>query len=226
MFTYEQYVPQIRALRARGLTYSEIGAELGFYVPKGSLSYICRGVELPDSYAAKVRQLQQKNLEIQRVKALESNKRILTQRIDRIRQKAELFVHGADKYTQTIALAMLYWGEGAKYPRRRGLMLGNSDPKIVRLYIKLLDSCFAISRDELRARITYRADQDPVALRQYWSAQTKIPEDHFYRTIPDPRTAGSVTKNSDYMGVCVISCAGADLQLELQYIAEALEAQI
>ncbi len=115
---------------------------------------------------------------------------------------------------------MLHLGEGAKWKSHRGLMLGSSDPDIIRLYIKLLKICYGKKNTDMRCRISYRADQDINELETYWSKITNISRSNFYKTRPDPRTVGKPTKNKDYKGVCVITSSGTDIQLELESIAK------
>ena len=122
-----------------------------------------------------------------------------------------------------IALAMLYLGEGAKRRSHRGLMLGSSDPLIATLYIALLERCYDIRKANLKCRISYRADQNIDALENYWSHITGIPRKNFYKTIPDPRTSGKKTIKHNYHGVCVITCRGTDVQLELEQITHLLK---
>lgn len=43
-------VSRIRSLRSSGLTYREINAGLGVSMPKGTLSYLCKGVGLGNGH--------------------------------------------------------------------------------------------------------------------------------------------------------------------------------
>lgn len=113
---------------------------------------------------------------------------------------------------------MLYLGEGSKWKSHRGLALGSSDPQIIKLYIGLLNRCYGLKLEQMKIRVSYRADQNIDLLQNYWSKITKIPKRNFYKTIPDPRTIGKPTKNKQYKGVCVIYCSGTDIQLELELI--------
>ena len=121
-----------------------------------------------------------------------------------------------------LLLSMLYLGEGSKWKSHRGLVLGSSNPDIIRLYIRLLNICYGITTEKLKCRVSYRADQDIHVLQTYWSQITSIPLDNFYKTIPDPRTVGKPTKHQDYKGVAVISCAGTHIQLELEMIPKVI----
>jgi hypothetical protein len=223
---YDSYTNRIQALRAEGFTYSEICKKIDVSVPKSSLAYICRNVVLPQEYDSKVKALVSENIRVQRLKALDRNREIKDDIEQELRRHAKEYASKLDENSLKLALAMLYLGEGSKYKSFRGLMLGSSDALIIKLYIRLLKICFGIPIDHMRCRISFRADQNLDNLTVYWSSITGIPSSHFYKTIPDPRTIGKPTKKRDYKGVCVVSCAGAKIQQELQFIVEELENQL
>ncbi|KKW42667.1 MAG: hypothetical protein UY92_C0004G0003 [Candidatus Magasanikbacteria bacterium GW2011_GWA2_56_11] len=210
-------------LRSEGKTFTEITQKLGVSLPRSTLSYWCSGVCLSSRGEERIGQLIRKQLKKARIRSVE---------VRRQRQRetvAMLFTNNlhlgkilADRDVAKIALAMLYLGEGSKWRSHRGLMLGSSDPNIITLYIALLKHCYGIPRRALRARVSYRADQDIRALERFWSKVTGIASANFYKTKPDPRTRATTTALKDYKGVCAVSCAGTKIQLELEQIAQVL----
>ena len=202
------------------MTYAEINHELGLNVAKSTLSYICRDIKLPKSYHERIKLMNSESLILARSQArrvlINSQQKTILELKERARNLTQN-VSSKDAYN---ALAMLYLGEGSKRSSFRGLSLGSSDPKIIRLYISLLKRVFDIPSTRLKARVMYRADQNISHLVRYWSTVTRIPEANFYKTKPDMRTLGKPTKKPGYKGVCAIYCAGADKQLELQIYAE------
>ncbi len=209
-------------LRRRGFTYSEISKELKVKISKSTISYWLKDVKTPDFFAKKIAKI---NIE-SRKKAVNILKDKRKQRkfdfeTSVLKEAAKLLKKsGTDKDFKKVALVMLYLGEGSKWKSHRGLNLGSSDPIIVLLYIALLEQVFSIRRDSLKARISYRADQDISKLTKFWSKITKLPIGSFYKTKPDPRTVGKITKNKEYKGVCVISGGSTTKQLELELIAK------
>lgn len=119
-------------------------------------------------------------------------------------------------------LAFLYLGEGGKWASHRGLYLGSSDPIILQWYIKLLNKCYGLTRNQFKASICYRADQNLEELKKYWSKVISIPLKNFYNSKPDPGTIGKPTRKKDYRGVCALTCAGTFHQLELELIPKVL----
>ncbi|MCA9336268.1 hypothetical protein KC955_00175 [Candidatus Saccharibacteria bacterium] len=217
----DEQIQSIRRLRELGATYSEIAAELGIVIPKSSLTYICRDIRHSTEYTNKINELNRSHLMAARKKALKANKKLLNDRVSRISQLAVVAVESVeDKLAYKMMLAMLYLGEGRKRSSYRGLSLGNSDPDVLVAYIGLLEVCYGKARAEMRARVQYRHDQDIVRLTEYWSEQLGFCREQFYKTTPDSRTKSKPTKDNDYMGVCVVSCSGADIQLELAMIAK------
>lgn len=214
-------IQKIRQLRERGLTYQEICEQIGT-IPKSSLTYICSGITLPDTYYDRLRSLNKKHLTNVRQKALVTNRAKVEAREQQVQTIATQTVkHITTESTGSlkIALAMLYLGEGAKRASWRGLSLGSSSVLILQTYITLLEKCYGKERSRMKARVQYRADQDILKLTAYWSKELGFSKEQFYKTAPDMRTSGKPTLKANYHGVCVVTCSGADIQLELAAIA-------
>jgi hypothetical protein len=214
-----EFHSQIRSLRADGFTYSEINAQLGTKIPKSSMSYICKGINLTTAQSARIDVLMKDKLALNRQKAVLANRKIQEMRLKNM-QKRNLYLANLSDREAKIALAFLYLGEGSKRTGFRGLALGSSDPNIIVLYMGLLKKCYSVEANEFKCRVLYRADQNLHDLEKFWSETTKIPRDNFYKTKPDSRTVGKPTLHSDYKGVCVLFRRGADIQLELQVITD------
>ncbi|MBI2624780.1 MAG: hypothetical protein HYW70_00355 [Candidatus Nealsonbacteria bacterium] len=213
---------KVRKLRSTGKTYTEIRQVLGISIPKSTLSNWCHDVILPNWYTAKIRDINHKSFTKAQTMAWASMRRKRELFLNQVRREAKWVLKKFNPEGLKIVLAMLYLGEGAKWKGHSGLLLGSSDQTIVLLYISLLEKCYKIKPSQLKCRISYRADQNIHKLEKYWSNITGVPKENFYKTKPDPRTKGKKTKNNDYKGVCVITCAGSHIQLELEEIAKLL----
>lgn len=211
--------PKVKKLRSQGKTYSEIMKELQISTPKSTISNWCSEVALPRWYQDKIDELNRKSFSKAQKMAWASNKIKREQFLNALLSNNEHLIKKlGDKDVLKMLLSVLYLGEGSKWKSHSGLSLGNSDPDIIKLYIRLLNICYGIATERLRCWISCRADQDIYKLKEYWSRITKISLKNFYKTTPDPRTIGKPTKNKNYKGVCVISCAGSHIQLELEAI--------
>lgn len=213
------FYSQVRELRAKGHTYTEINEKLGTNIPKASMSYICKGVVLTGDELENLNKRLLMQLAISRQKALAANRNLQLSIRESIRKRNMEFNKLSDREAK-IALSLLYLGEGAKYKSHRGLYLGSSDPKIIIIYLGLMKRCYGAEPKEFKARVSYRADQNLEDLEKFWSKLTKIPKSNFYKTKPDPRTIGKPTLRSEYKGVCVLTRKGTEIQLELQAIAD------
>jgi len=88
-----------------------------------------------------------------------------------------------------IAAIMLYWTEGAKpniEKRKWTVDLVNSDPRMIKLFLKFLRTTCAVDETRLRVFLYCYANQNIKSLKRYWQNVTNIPLDQF--TKPYVRT--------------------------------------
>jgi len=77
-----------------------------------------------------------------------------------------------------IAGITLYWAEGSKTTDGT-VDFANSDPKMVKLFLRYLRECCRVAEDKLRILLYCYANQDIEKLKNYWSKVTKIPVNQF-----------------------------------------------
>lgn len=209
-------------LRAEGKTFSDIQEIIGRKIPKGTLSYWLKDVKLPPAYMKTYKENMLKSLARGRINSLANSRKKQEDRMIDIRSACERLLRNIDPKSYKIALSFLYLGEGYKWKSHRGLQLGSSSEELMQLYVLLLEKCYNINRTDLHAFINHRADQNLLTLKRYWSKLLRIPLNNFYQSKADPRTIGKKTNNQNYHGVCVVSCAGTDKQLELETLPKVL----
>lgn len=211
------------SLRKSGKTYSEIIQRLNFIVPKSTLSGWFKNIKLSETQNKRIKEKILKGWAKARRVAIETNK---IKRERYLKGVEERILHLTDKLknkdTAKIALAMLYLGEGSKDPRR-GLMFGNSNPTVIKLFLKLLRYCYKIDENKFRCTVQCRADQNTKALEIFWSKITKISPAKFYKTQIDYRTVGKPSKKVEYKGVCRINYFSNDIAYELKDIIEVIK---
>lgn len=207
-------------LRKQGKTYSQIRDKLA--ISKGTLSYWSKRIKLSPYALNQLKITQDANLKRARLSSQTALKIKQAKFLNDLRSKLKPMLRTLHPAELKIALAFLYLGEGAKWKSHRGLQLGSSDPIILLLYKKLLERCYSIDKNKLRCYICYRADQSLDGLIKYWSRILSISRKKFYKSNYDKRTVGKPTKNKNYKGVCVISCAGTEIQQELDLITRIL----
>lgn len=208
----------VRKLRLLGRTYTEIKREVGINFSKSTLADFCRGIVLPPDYTEKIKRLNRAAIE----SAWEANRKRRHQFFNRLTQlNGPISKQITDNNIAKIALSMLCLGEASKYSqKRRSFSLGNSDPRIIVLFLEMLKRCFDFKIEKVRATVQCRADQNVGALEKYWQGITKIPGRLFYKPLIDPRTVGKPTKKKDYKGVLRIDYFDAKVHLDLESLAD------
>lgn len=108
-----------------------------------------------------------------------------------------------DRDIAKIVLVTLYMCEGTKNGVA-SVVFCNSDPVIIKLFLHLLRTVYAVEETKMRCTVYFRADQDETVLKKYWSTITGIPLGQFYDHSVDKRTIGKKTMKKEYKGVCRI----------------------
>lgn len=223
-----EIIKKVKYFRQQGKTYGEIRHLLGQQIPKSTLSEWGKGVFLPKNYQKRIDGLNLTNLGKGRQIAVEINKIKREELIKNIDEKnAPIAQRISDIDIAKIALAMLCLGEAAKYnPKNRTTFsLGNSDPRIILIFLNLMKYCFPFNIEKVRCTVQCRADQDIPALEDYWLKITNIPKRLFYKTRIDPRTVGKPTKKLGYKGVLKVDYFDRKVQLEIEALADLIYRQ-
>ena len=215
--------PKAIELRKRGMTYTEIRKALGAKIPKSTLSEWCGKLVLEEE-ARKVLN--------KKVAGHLISSRVIAQAVlrkKRIEYLYQLDVNNTalvsafqDPQTAKLVLHALFLGEGFKKAPSK-LAFGNSDPFIIRLYLKLLRQTYKIMESSLRLTVQCRADQNVEALEKFWCKVANIPKTQLYKAQIDPRTLGKVTKNIEYKGVCKIDYMVAHVYNDMNSMTRVIE---
>jgi len=213
---------QIKRLRQKGLTYSEISKRLPKKVAKSTISYWSKGIFLTQKNKLMLQIKQKAHTEYGRIKALNTNKK-----------KRELYLSGLiknniglltlikDKRISKLILVALFIGEGTK-KTSGSLVFANSNPEIIKLFLTLLRQCYPIKEGQFRCTVQGRYGQNFDELNHFWSKKTRIPLKQFYKARIDPRTVGKPLRKLDYKGVCRIDYLSADTYHDLSTLASLL----
>ncbi len=74
----------------------------------------------------------------------------------------------------------LYWGEGTKADTH-AVRLGNTDPNLIRIFIKFLIECCEIDEKKLRFGLQVFSDTDPTGVLAFWVKTLKVSKDRFFK---------------------------------------------
>ena len=190
-------------------------------MPKSTLWYWFRDITLSEEIASKLKEGSLSHLTLARNKLLRNMKEKRKTILKNIEEaNIDLPPMLLEPRISMIALAMLFWAEGSK--RESTLTFGNSDPKMVKMFLLLLRNCYKLEEEKFRCTVQCRADQNVPELERFWSEITAIPLNKFYKPHIDKRTAGKPTKKSGYRGVCRINYFSSKIARELCQIPQIL----
>jgi len=165
-------------LRKEGKTYSEILKEV--FVAKSTLSEWLKDVGLSKPQFQKL--TERKLAASKRGGLAKRAQRIL--RMQKIREEAIKDIKYISKRELWLAGIILYWAEGAKekeYQPGSSINFNNSDPRMIKIFIKwLVESC-NISKERIRCEIyIHENSKNSVEeARRYWSKVTEFPLEKF-----------------------------------------------
>jgi hypothetical protein len=174
-------------LRLEGYLYSEITDEIG--VAKSTVYGWTHDIEMSDNakkiVARKI--YSSKLLQINKLAKIKSD--YVKQKDLLIQNKAKEVVKGIELNNkhQMIICAVLFWCEGGK-DVRGGIQFINSDPIMIRLFLKLLREAFGVEEEKFRALVHLHDYHDKDTTLKYWSDITRIPLSRFYKPYRKPNT--------------------------------------
>ena len=210
-------------LRKRGLTYGEINNKLG--TPKATLNGWFKDLILPIKAKNILLEKKRQNLIVLRKKAtLVKKERQQVAHIKLFSEVEKYFKYiKFDIKTKEMLLAMLYLGEGFK--NRSQVGLGNSNPEILRMFIRLVREVYKITGKQLQCYLYLRMDQNGDKEKRYWAKQLGLPISVFRKPQFDKRTVGTKTWDT-YHGVCSVCYGNAKIDKRLNIVQNILVKKI
>jgi len=207
--------PKSISLRKKGWSIRDIESNLS--IPRSTLSGWFKNVELKESHKKQLKKKYENALVKARKKSALWHNRQKADRFKNAEKEADetLALLNYNKETIELALALLYLGEGFKKSSVTGM--GNSDPAILKFFLKILVDIYKINIDKTRFDLHLRADQNPNLIKKFWSEELNVPIERFKYVAVDKRTIGRPTY-PDYKGVCLINCGNVAIQRKLVYI--------
>jgi len=169
------------SLRKKGIGIGTIAKTIG--VGKSTVSYWCRDIVLSPAQLNKLQREQIRVgtralmpfIEERRKQRMELEKKLI--------QLGKKDVGDLTKRDLFLTGLALYWGEGYRKGNQE-LGFTNSDPNIIRFFVKWLKKIHNISEKELILRVSinnlFQNKEKPVL--QFWSKLIKVPLDQFTKT--------------------------------------------
>jgi transcriptional regulator with XRE-family HTH domain len=164
-------------LRVKGLSYAQIGAELG--IPKSTLSGWLKDNEfsrlLKEKLAAKASLKNKDKAHL----ISNANRKRWKEWHAKCRSKAELEFEGLSADPLFIAGLMLYWVAGDKNKKSSYIKFSSGDPQTIRMFYKFLTGPAGITEAKINARLILYPDLIKDVQINFWSKATGMPVDSF-----------------------------------------------
>ena len=129
--------------------------------------------------------------------------------------KANITYNYSPQELQTAGL-MLYWGEGAKTEDSR-VSLSNSDPVAHRLFIKWLEECYDVNKDNLHCYLHLHEGLDVDAAISFWCDELGITKEQFSKPYIKKKNNSNHRKNKLYNGTLAISVFDTQLHYRVMF---------
>ena len=213
---WSEYKEAAISLRLQGHSLKAIRLHLG--VPLSTLSGWLRTITLDEQQKQLLKDKQKAALLVARQKAADWHRSQKALRLHKAKQQAQEVLDTLlppTAATLDLALAMLYFGEGAKTKDRT--TIASSDPLILQTVIKILRLNYGLSLSAFKCELHLRMDQNAETAKMYWSKNLNLPIDQFSYIAFDKRTANKATYPT-YHGVCVLNCGNVAIQRKLVYL--------
>jgi hypothetical protein len=205
---------QAIALRRKGYSIKEISKKLP--IAQSTASLWLRDIELSEKAKERIMELGNKG----RDRGLRTNtERRALERLGIEKEVTKHFSSGI-QIDSKIACALLYWGEGTKYPGNHSVSFMNADPAMIRYFLNVFRRSFALNEKKLRALVHLHEYHDVEKQQMFWSEVAGIPLAQFNRAYIKPNTGKN--KKEHYPGCISIRYSDSRIYKEIMYIIEKL----
>ncbi len=192
---------RVRQLRMQGLSLGQIYQETS--IPKTTIRSWIMDIKLSERQLDILKSRTQKALQKGRIKKQKQDKVSRLDNEKKLLQKALLKIGNLSDRDLLMAGVALYWGEGFKNKHEHRLGFCNSDPEMIMFYIKWLEKCFRIKKDDVIARLTLNVayKEKTEAIENYWLKITGIPKNQFKNTFYQKTKWKKQYNEDNYHGV-------------------------
>ncbi|MCL6096209.1 MAG: hypothetical protein M1444_00785 [Patescibacteria group bacterium] len=172
----------VRELRIKGLSLGQIHEKTG--APKTTIRSWIKDIKLSQEQLNEFKSRTQKALQEGRIRKQKQSKALRLNNEKKLLLKGIARVGNLNNRDFLIAGVALYWGEGFKNKHEHRLGFCNSDPEMIKFYIKWLEESLGIKKESIIARLTLNESYEKRTkeIEDYWSKITGIPKSEFSKT--------------------------------------------
>lgn len=206
-------------LRLQGKSYTEIYRILG--VPKSTLSGWFSNLVLSDDLRKAIERRARKKSIAGLIKRNKNQTSLAVARAVQIRRQAANEVDKISKNDLLLLGIALYWAEGYKRVIVRNgrelthhpVSLTNSDPALVKLFLRFLRECCGVPQGKIKAGIRIFQHQNGDHLLNYWRKETGILPQNFGKIYYGISKSSMHRRSFNRLPYGVIQITVADTQL-------------
>lgn len=192
---------KVRQLRLNGLSLNQI--HKATKIPNTTIRSWIFDIILSEKQLDVLRKRTHKALQKGRIKAqaIVRKNRMKKEKILMSKGKKEIETLNSREFL--IAGIALYWAEGFKNRHEHRLGFCNSDPEMIRFYIKWLKEILGVKNEDIILRLTlnesYERKSDEII--DYWAKITELPKEQFTKTFYQRTQWKKQFDNNNYYGV-------------------------
>lgn len=198
---------EARIMRKNGKSLGVISKKLN--VSKSTASQWTRDIVLTED--------QKKELEDHRNWALGFKISAKNRRIEREAWRHEGRIQAQSKNWLHTAGCFLYWGEGRKCRNMTGLC--NTDPNMLRFFVRFIKEAFGVSDNEIRISIRYYSSsgKNQEEIKSFWVNKLGLPVSciKYIKMDCDNRPRTGKKKNRHLYGICDVQILRTEIQQKI-----------
>lgn len=192
---------KVRSLRIKGLSLNQIYSNTN--IPRTTIRTWIKDIKLSEKQMGILKERVQEKLQEGRIRKQKIQKEL------KIKNEKTLMNKGIDQTKKMtnqellVAGVALYWAEGFKNKHEHRLGFCNSDPEMIRFYIKWLKEILRIKKENIILRLTLNEsyEQKSDEIIDYWAKITKLPKEQFTKTFYQRTQWKKQYNNNNYHGV-------------------------
>lgn len=206
-------------MRRDGISIPEIAGKLG--IAKSTVSVWVSPIPLPKNIRDRLTDSSAKGA-AKGLQVMKARRELI--KIEDIREAEKnvqtIINSGQNKYFWRFCAALIFWCEGSKRHLSGGVVLANSDPQLVKLFLHALRSGFEINEKRFAALIHLHEYHDEKRQLKFWSKVTQIPLSQFMRSYKKPHTR--IRQRENYPGCISLRYRDAALARKLDALYHAI----
>lgn len=192
---------KVRRLRIQGLSLGQIYQDTT--IPRTTIRSWIKDIKLSERQLSNLKLRTQKALQAGRIRKQKQDKILRLDNEKELLQKAILKVGNLSSRDLFMAGIALYWGEGFKNKYEHRLGFCNSDPEMIKFYIKWLEKCFGAKKESIVARLTLNVayEKKTEKIENYWLRVTGLPRNQFTKAFYQKTKWKKQYSGDNYHGV-------------------------